>query len=195
MVKAYENAHALKYAIHSAIERKEFENELYRKANFDSITDLPNFRFLQEHLEVDISKARRWGKQIALMFVDIYKFKDVNDSVGHENGNQVIREIGSRLKSTLRESDFVSRYGGDEFAVVLDIQDSCLKTGCAGVAAKVIDKMKEPIKIDDKEILVPVNIGFSLYPHHGQEPKDLLEEADKAMYRAKHIGPNTYKFA
>ena len=195
LVKAYGNSQALKYAIRSAIERKEYENELFRKANYDHLTNLPNFRFLTESLEIDIAKAKRWKNQIAFMFLDIHKFKSINDEHGHENGNLVIKVIANRIKDSLRNSDFIARYGGDEFAVILDIQNSDIKSGCSSVASKILDKMSSPILLNDKEVFASVNIGFSIFPDNGEEAKELLKAADSAMYSSKEVGANIYKFA
>lgn len=195
LVKAYESSHALKYAIKAAIQRKEYEKSLYEKINYDILSNLPNYRFLCEYLEREISRAKRWQKQVALMLVDIYEFGKVNDFLGYDNGNLVLKEVAKRIKSVLRGSDFVSRFGRDEFAVILDINDASLKTGCSQVAAKILNEMKNPIEIESKKIIVPVNIGFAFFPHNGDKAEDVLEEADKATYSAKQAGPNIYKFA
>lgn len=164
----------------------------------DVVQRVENFwvdSFLLENLEMNIVKAKRWKKQIALMFIDIYKFKEINDNLGHENGNHVIKEVGERIRSSLRDSDFIARYGGDEFAIILDLENCCLRMGCTKVACKIIRKMSHPINIGNNNFVAPVNIGFSLYPYHGQKAKDIIQAADMAMYQSKKIGPNTYKFA
>ncbi len=195
LVKAYENAHALKYAIKSAIERKEFEKTLYQKVNYDSLSGLPNYRSLCEHLTREMAHAKRWQKQVAVMLIDVYQFREINDYLGYESGNSVLKEIAKKIKFTLRESDFISRSGRDEFVVVLDLNDSCMKIGCAQVAGKIINEMKNPIELDGKKMIAPVNIGFSFYPHHGEKAEDVLDSADKAACRAKQAGPNIYKFS
>ncbi len=195
IVKAYENADILRSAIRNAIERKECEKNLYRKVNYDSISGLPNHSFFVEYLEREISKAKRWQKQIGIMLIDTYKFKEINKNMDPEKSICAFQEIAKKIKSALRSSDFLSRYGNDEFALMLDMRDSCVKIGGAQVAGKITDLMKIPLEIDEEKIQTPINIGLALYPNNGESSGEILKAADKALYRAKQSGSNIYKFA
>jgi diguanylate cyclase (GGDEF)-like protein/PAS domain S-box-containing protein len=161
---------------------------LAQQANFDSLTELPNRYRLSERLVQAIGDAQRDGTRVAVVFMDIDHFKDVNDSLGHGIGDRLLREIGARLASCVRETDTVARYGGDEFVMVV----------CAGARedrlTDVLDRVSQafarPVWVDDTEFYVETSIGVATFPADGSDPETLLRRADLAMYRAKSNGRN-----
>jgi diguanylate cyclase (GGDEF)-like protein/PAS domain S-box-containing protein len=172
-------------------ERKRVEQELRYLANYDTLTGLPNRTLLGERLGHAILRARRGGRRVAVLFLDLDRFKHVNDSLGHATGDRMLKVVGARLRQTAREEDTVARLGGDEFTVVLE--------GVAGVrdaedaARKILESFVLPLELDSgQEILISPSIGIALYPDHGQVPTDLLKFADTAMYQAKERGRNTF---
>ena len=172
-------------------ERKRVEQELRYLANYDTLTGLPNRTLLGERLGHAILRARRSGRRVAVLFLDLDRFKHVNDSLGHATGDRMLKVVGTRLRQTAREEDTVARLGGDEFTVVLE--------GVAGVrdaedaARKILESFVLPLELDSgQEILISPSIGIALYPDHGQVPTDLLKYADTAMYQAKERGRNTF---
>ena len=172
-------------------DRRRIEQELRYLANYDTLTNLPNRTLLAERLSRAIVRARRQGTCVALLFLDLDRFKDVNDSLGHATGDRILRIAGERLQEVVGASQTVARIGGDEFTVVLE------DVGHAGeadlVAQRVIDAFDAPLLLADrKEIVITPSIGISLYPNHAQVPTDLLKHADTAMYQAKAAGRRTF---
>ncbi|HSX60204.1 MAG TPA: EAL domain-containing protein [Tahibacter sp.] len=173
-------------------DRKRAEQELRYLANYDTLTGLPNRTLLGERLGHAIMRARRNGRRVAVLFLDLDRFKHVNDSMGHAAGDRMLKAAGSRLRTHVRDSDTVARLGGDEFTVVLeDVHDGM---EAEQVAQKLLQVFAEPLEIDSgQEVVISPSIGISLYPDHAQVPTDLLKYADTAMYQAKESGRNTYK--
>ncbi|UXI69170.1 EAL domain-containing protein [Tahibacter amnicola] len=173
-------------------DRKRAEQELRYLANYDTLTGLPNRTLLGERLGHAIMRARRHGRRVAVLFLDLDRFKHVNDSMGHAAGDRMLKAAGSRLRSHVRDTDTVARLGGDEFTVVLeDVRDG---VEAEHVAAKLLEAFAHPLELDaGQEVVISPSIGISLYPDHGQVPTDLLKYADTAMYQAKEAGRNTYK--
>ncbi len=172
-------------------DRRRIEQELRYLANYDTLTNLPNRTLLAERLSRAIVRARRQGTCVALLFLDLDRFKDVNDSLGHATGDRILRIAAQRLQEVVGASQTVARIGGDEFTVVLE------DVGHAGeadvVAQRVIDAFDAPLLLDDRqEIVITPSIGISLYPDHAQVPTDLLKHADTAMYQAKAAGRRTF---
>ena len=170
--------------------RRRAEQELHYLANFDPLTGLPNRTLLTERLGEAILRARQIGRLVAVLFVDLDRFKHVNDAHGHSVGDRVLQAAARRLRAVVRDDDTVARLGGDEFTVVLErvaqMQDA------EDVARKVLDAFAEPMDLDEgREVQITPSIGIALYPNHGQAPTDLLKYADIAMYRAKERGRNT----
>ena len=172
-------------------DRRRIEQELRYLANYDTLTNLPNRTLLAERLSRAIVRARRQGTCVALLFLDLDRFKDVNDTLGHAAGDRILRIAAQRLQQSAGESHTVARIGGDEFTVLLedlthgDEADQC--------AQRIIEAFDEPLMLDDRqEIVVTPSIGISLYPEHAQVPTDLLKHADTAMYQAKSAGRNTF---
>ena len=172
-------------------ERRRIEQELRYLANYDTLSDLPNRTLLTERLSRAIVRARRQGSRLALLFLDLDRFKDVNDSMGHATGDRILRAAAQRLQAVAGEHNTVARIGGDEFTVVLEnIGDPVEAEHCA---RRIIDAFEAPLRLDDRhEITITPSIGISLFPDHAQVPTDLLKHADTAMYQAKAAGRHTY---
>ncbi len=172
-------------------DRRRIEQELRYLANYDTLTNLPNRTLLAERLSRAIVRARRQGTCVALLFLDLDRFKDINDSLGHATGDRILRMAAQRLQQAAGATHTVARIGGDEFTVVLeDLAHAGEADACA---QRVIDAFDEPMLIDDRqEIVITPSIGISLYPDHAQVPTDLLKHADTAMYQAKAAGRHTF---
>ncbi|HEY0588516.1 MAG TPA: EAL domain-containing protein [Pseudoduganella sp.] len=171
--------------------RKSYEAQLEYQANFDTLTGLANRRRLMERLRYALAAAERYGHQVAVAFVDLDRFKYVNDTLGHEVGDLLLVTVAQRLQACLREGDTVARQGGDEFVLVIDHSDEFVVTR---VMRKLLDSIARPIQVAGHEITVTCSIGFSLYPQDGADATTLLCHADAAMYRAKELGRNECQF-
>ncbi|HEU0305680.1 MAG TPA: EAL domain-containing protein [Lysobacter sp.] len=172
-------------------DQKRAEQELRYLANYDTLTSLPNRTLLSERLSRAIVRARRQGKRIAVLFLDLDRFKDINDSLGHAAGDRILRAAAARLQHTVGPQHTVARLGGDEFTVVLEDVDTAEQA--EQVARKVIDAFSQPLDLDDRhDVSISPSIGISLYPDHAQIPTDLLKHADTAMYQAKAAGRRTF---
>ena len=167
------------------------EERLVYQATHDSLTGLPNRTMLQDRLRQAISRARRGGYRIAAMFIDLDRFKDVNDTLGHRIGDELLREMSARLGRVVRESDLLVRLSGDEFMVVLE-QVTDLESP-RFVAAKLLDEIRQPSRIEGHEIHISGSVGISLFPDDAEDVETLLKNADMAMYRAKELGKNNYQ--
>jgi diguanylate cyclase (GGDEF)-like protein/PAS domain S-box-containing protein len=161
-------------------------------AQHDSLTDLPNRVLLSDRLAQALALARRHRKRLAVLFLDVDRFKRVNDSLGHDVGDRLLRAVAARLLECVRSSDTVSRQGGDEFVILLaDVS----RAGTAAVSAeKILQELARPYRIDEHEIHVTLSIGIATYPDDGADGAALLKHADVAMYHAKDGGRNTYRF-
>jgi diguanylate cyclase (GGDEF)-like protein/PAS domain S-box-containing protein len=172
--------------------RKQDEELLYFLANHDQLTALPNRNLFAEHLTVAVAHAARSHEKVAVLFVDLDRFKNVNDTLGHSTGDVLLQRVAERFRACLRDSDVVARLGGDEYTVLLrpvrDTQDA------ANCAQKLIDALAEPVEVNGHELFVTCSIGISLYPDDAQDAQALLKNADMAMYRAKEQGKNSYQF-
>jgi diguanylate cyclase (GGDEF)-like protein/PAS domain S-box-containing protein len=167
------------------------EERLVHQATHDGLTGLPNRVLLQERLQQAISRARRSGLRVATLFIDLDRFKDVNDTLGHRIGDELLREMSRRLQHAVRETDLLVRLSGDEFMVVLE-QVSDLNAPPI-VAGKLLDELRRAVTIEGHEIHVAGSIGISLFPDDAEDAETLLKNADMAMYRAKESGKNTYQ--
>ena len=172
-------------------ERKRAEQELRYLANYDTLTGLPNRALLGERLAHAVMRARRTSRKVAVLFLDMDRFKHVNDSMGHAIGDRVLKAVGERLRSSVRDGATVARLGGDEFTVVLeDIHHS---EESEKIAAELLDVFSEPLDLESgQQVVISPSIGISLYPDHAQVPTDLVKYADTAMYQAKEAGRNMY---
>ncbi|WP_192804922.1 sensor domain-containing protein [Noviherbaspirillum aerium] len=173
-------------------EKKESEELIWRHASFDSLTGLPNRRLFRDRLEHEIKKARRLDSDIALFFIDLDRFKEVNDLLGHDAGDKLLKQAAIRLRQCVRESDTVARLGGDEFTIILsELNDD---GHIEQVAQKLIYAINEPFNLDGDIAYVSASIGITIYPVDGNGPEELIRNADQAMYAAKSAGRNQYCF-
>ena len=188
------NGEATNYvAIFSDItDKKRAEEQLEKLAYYDPLTGLSNRAYFQEQLKRSISASIRDNLQLALLFIDLDRFKSINDRYGHNAGDQLLVKVAQRLNAQVRRSDTVSRLGGDEFAILL--QDVKRSEQVAGIAQKVIDTLDESFEIDDGEVGISASIGISVFPNDGSEPGSIIKSADMAMYKAKEKGRNCYHF-
>jgi diguanylate cyclase (GGDEF)-like protein len=168
--------------------------ELEHMAQHDPLTGLPNRRMLQERLDQAIARARRNHEHVTLLFVDLDRFKDINDRLGHDTGDYVLRVVAKRMQAVLREIDTLARIGGDEFVVLLDAP-SPGPEGIVTVADKIIEQARADIPYGLQALNVGASIGISQYPQDGHTATDLISAADRAMYQAKADGRNTFCFA
>jgi diguanylate cyclase (GGDEF)-like protein/PAS domain S-box-containing protein len=171
---------------------RQMSMQLSHLAQHDFLTDLPNRMLLNDRLEQAIASARRRGNQIAVLFLDLDRFKHINDSFGHVVGDQLLQEVALRLQRSVRRSDTVSRLGGDEFVVVLPELET--PESAAGSAAKLHAALAVPYQVGSHSLRVPVSIGISIYPDDAEDAETLINSADTAMYHAKEYGRNNYKF-
>ncbi len=170
--------------------RVEAEERLIHQATHDSLTGLPNRTLLQDRLHLAIARARRNSTRIAALFIDLDRFKEVNDTLGHRVGDSLLRLIASRLRSTVRDSDVLVRISGDEFLVLLEQPPDL--PAAINVAHKLLGTISEPALIEGHQIFVSGSIGISIFPDDADDADTLLRHADMAMYRAKEAGKNTY---
>lgn len=173
-------------------ERKLHEAELLRQAQYDPLTDLPNRALMRDRLTQAIERARDSGQQVAVLLLDLDQFKHVNDSIGHEAGDALLRAIGNRIAPCVRAGDTVARLGGDEFVAI--VENVGHDDDVAMVATSILEAVAVPWEYQGAELLQSTSIGISLYPRDGEEPRDLLRNADAAMYAAKLKGRNTLHF-
>jgi len=168
------------------------EQQVLKLARYDGLTGLPNRSMFIDELERTLARARRHGEAFALFFIDLDRFKNINDSLGHGAGDQLLKVMASRLRELLRDSDLVARLGGDEFVVLLD--GTVDAAALAHVARKALAAIAEPVLIESRSYQVTGSIGISLYPDDGADAATLLKNADAAMYLAKDSGKNNYQF-
>jgi len=172
-------------------QQKRAEQELRYLANFDTLTNLPNRALLSERLSRAIVRARRQHGRVAVLFLDLDRFKDINDSLGHTAGDRILRAAAMRLQQTVGEEQTVARLGGDEFTVVLE--NIAEPADADRIARGIIMAFESPLTLDERqEVVISPSIGISLYPDHGQVPTELLKQADTAMYQAKAMGRRTF---
>ncbi|HZQ74106.1 MAG TPA: EAL domain-containing protein [Burkholderiales bacterium] len=172
--------------------RKKAEEAVLFVATHDSLTALPNRVMFSQRLDHALSQARRHGRKLAVLFIDLDRFKIINDTLGHEAGDGLLREVARRLKHGLRGSDTVARLGGDEFVVLLEEIEDPVQVGA--VAQKLLGGLAEPFLIGGRHYHVTASIGASTYPDDAQDAQALLKNADIAMYRAKERGRNTFQY-
>ncbi|WP_187426711.1 putative bifunctional diguanylate cyclase/phosphodiesterase [Geothermobacter ehrlichii] len=169
-------------------ERMRAQEQLYYLAHHDSLTGLPNRMHFIEQLQGALAMARRLKKELAVLFLDLDRFKIINDTLGHAAGDELLMETASRLKGLLRESDCVGRMGGDEFAIVLgNLQQP---QDAEKVAGKILEVLAEPVVVNGHELFITTSIGMAFFPRHHQDPEELVKKADIAMYGAKAQGRN-----
>jgi diguanylate cyclase (GGDEF)-like protein/PAS domain S-box-containing protein len=172
--------------------RKEYEERLLRRANYDDLTGLPNRFLLLDRLSGAVADARRAKRKMALMVIDLDRFKSVNDRLGHGAGDEVLRQAAERLKSCLRGGDSIARLGGDEFAALLPSLGR--EADVEIVASRMLEKLSDPFVVDTQEAFCTASIGATVYPIDGDDPQVLMRNADAAMYRVKETGRNGFQF-
>jgi diguanylate cyclase (GGDEF)-like protein len=162
-------------------------------AHHDNLTHLPNRALFQERVDFALLGAERHPHRMGLLFLDLDRFKAINDSLGHDVGDLLLIEVARRLKACVRKGDTVARLGGDEFVVFLP--DLRGREDAAFVARKVIEALGIPAQLGPHLVSTTPSIGIALYPEHGKDVESLTKRADEAMYRAKHAGRNRFEFA
>jgi len=191
LVKSRLDRELLLRSMHYSIERKRYQVQLERQANYDALTGLPNRNLLHDRLRQAVH-SQRTPRNIAVVFMDLDHFKFVNDSLGHSVGDKLLKAMGERLRSVLREGDTVGRVGGDEFVLILNDQSN--EEVIFRAMQRISAKVAEPLTLDGKELYVSASAGISLYPQDGRDVDTLLKNADAAMYRAKEHGRSNFQF-
>ncbi|HEY6896866.1 MAG TPA: EAL domain-containing protein, partial [Rhodocyclaceae bacterium] len=173
-------------------DRKNMEDRVWREANYDALTGLPNRRLFRDRMREEIKRARRTGRGLALLFIDLDRFKEVNDTLGHDAGDQLLIDAAQRICTRVRATDTVSRPGGDEFIVILpDIAEA---TQVGRLAGEIIDALVQPFQINAQTAYVSASIGVALFPDDTDDMDTLLSYADQAMYAAKEQGRNCFSY-
>jgi diguanylate cyclase (GGDEF)-like protein len=179
--------------IATAVERKQLHEQLKYTARYDELTNLPNRRLLFDRLDTALARSRRNQGRMALLYVDLDRFKQVNDTFGHAAGDALLRGVAERLTRCVRDVDTVARIGGDEFVVLLEnIQEP---DHAAIVADRIRAELHQPVNFAERRLCATPSIGIALYPEHGDETQQLLRHADEAMYTAKKAATGTGKRA
>jgi len=173
-------------------ERTEWEEKLIYQANFDQLTGLLNRHYMQSYMQSAFTRARRYRKKVALLFLDLDNFKTINDTLGHDTGDEVLKQTSARIRDLLRESDTPARTGGDEFTILLENLEKNVHAEV--VARKLNNIFKEPFIVKEREVYTTVSIGISIYPDDGESLDQLMQYADMAMYQAKEDGRNNFRF-
>lgn len=173
-------------------ERKKAEQQSIEMATHDALTGLPNRRLLQDRIAQSLAHARRNKNKLAVLFLDLDHFKTINDSLGHDAGDLLLKCVSTKLTAAVRGEDTVARQGGDEFIILLtDINEA---KDAEAVAQKILNELLEPVTINDQELQIGASIGIALFPSDGNDSTTLLKHSDAAMYRAKQSGRNKYQF-
>lgn len=179
--------------IRDVTEQKKLHQQLEHLAHYDLLTNLPNRLQLQTFFKREIAKAKRHNRQIAVFFIDLNKFKEVNDQYGHSAGDILLKSVSERLAASVREEDFVARFSGDEFVVVISEFDD--KGVSQNIAEKIKSALGEPYNILGNSMNNTASIGVSFYPADGENASELLEVADQRMYKAKQSGDQKICYA
>jgi len=173
-------------------ERKRAEERISFQAYHDLLTQLPNRALFKDRLSVALTQAQRSGRLVAVLFIDLDRFKLINDSLGHAEGDELLKGVANRLQGCVRRSDTLARLGGDEFTILLpDLSDP---EDAALISQKVIDELRRPLTVGGQEVRATASIGIALYPNDGSEAESLVKHADIAMYHVKTAGKNAYAF-
>ena len=173
-------------------ERKQSEAKVFQLAHYDSTTNLPNRILFYDRIEQDIKKANRSGQKVTLMFLDLDRFKEVNDTLGHHVGDLLLKQVSQRLLNCVRIADTVARFGGDEFTIILNNLNDA--NNIERVAQDILDKLAEPFQLANENVHITTSIGITVYPDDAVDVHGLLKNADQAMYIAKEQGRNSYYY-
>lgn len=187
----YQNEPAVLGWFYDITDRKSMEERIQHLAHYDTLTDLPNRTLFSDRLQQALSIAKRDKTHMALMFIDLDKFKPINDTLGHDVGDLVLKGVALRIQECLRESDTVARLGGDEFVVLLPAID--VAQDALGVAEKIRHALNQPFELSDRSLNISSSTGIAVYPEHGIDEKQLIKQADTAMYYAKACGRDNVK--
>ena len=171
---------------------RKVDRRIQTLANYDAVTSLPNRNLLHDRLSQAINFARRYERMVAILFIDLDDFKVVNDSLGHNVGDQLLSELGKRLTGCVREADSVARLGGDEFVIVLT--GITHRDGVVFIAEKMLESLSRPFILEGREVFISSSIGIAVFPKDGENEATLLKNADSAMYHAKERGKGNYQF-
>lgn len=177
-------------SVEDITERKRYEAQLEYQASFDELTGLANGHLLRDRLRQAIASADRYGHQVTVAFIDLDQFKFINDSLGHNVGNHLLKTVAQRLKACMREVDTIARLGGDEFVLIIDRSH---EAAISLIMPKILEAVSTPISVGDRELHITCSIGCSMFPEDGRDSDTLLKNADAAMYRAKEQGRNNFQ--
>ncbi len=199
---SFSQTHNLKHEVQHYVgvlmdiaDKKQNERKIHRLAFYDSLTEVPNRRLFNDRLAEAVEVAERNRSRLAVLFLDLDRFKPVNDSLGHSAGDQLLKGVARRLLYCLGEGDTVARMGGDEFAIILrDLPDGQGEAAAIKMASRVLAQFFSPFMIASREVFTSCSIGIALFPQHGYSAEVLLRSADTAMYAAKRAGKNNYQF-
>ncbi|WP_246840631.1 EAL domain-containing protein [Lacimicrobium sp. SS2-24] len=173
-------------------ERKNQERKIHQLAYVDELTGLANRRLFQDRLQLSLANAHRHHHKMAVLFLDLDLFKRINDTLGHQAGDQALKEVAHRLQSTVREGESVARLGGDEFTILVPETDDC--QSLASLAQRLVTQFDQPVRLKGQDFFLTTSIGISQYPKDGKSAEQLIKHADLAMYEAKNAGRNQYCF-
>ncbi len=173
-------------------DRKRAEETMWKRANFDQLTCLPNRYLFYDRMQLAIKQACREGLPMALMLLDLDRFKEINDTLGHDMGDSLLLEIARRLNHCVRETDTVARLGGDEFAIILNEKEDCV--GIERIAQSILQQLAEPLLLNGQKVNISASIGITFYPEDASEIEELMKNADQAMYDAKEAGRNHFSY-
>ena len=195
MIHAVRDAedHVIRYVgVYSDINRhEEVQRRLHHLAFYDSLTGLPNRELFGDRLGLALTQAHRKNEKVGVMFLDLDRFKNINDTLGHGVGDRLLRIVAERLKSTLREGDTIARIGGDEFTAILSGMRG--PSDAVNVCEKTLKELERPVMLEGRSLCVTCSIGLSIFPDDGEDQNTLMKKADIAMYRAKDLGRNNYQ--
>jgi diguanylate cyclase (GGDEF)-like protein len=191
LVKEHVGVNLLVGSIYYAIERKRAEAELAYMTTHDALTGLPNRALFHDRLKLELAHAYRKHQKLAVMWLDLDHFKDVNDTLGHKVGDWLLQAVGERLRNLLRESDTVARMGGDEFMLICP--DLTLGEDMTKIARRILDAFRKPFMRAGHEVHITTSVGIAIYPYDGEEADTLMRHAEIAMHRAKDKGRNNYQ--
>jgi diguanylate cyclase (GGDEF)-like protein/PAS domain S-box-containing protein len=182
----------IRWLFRDITEQKAAEAKIYHQAFYDPLTGLPNRALLDVYLPKTLAQAQRQNMQVAIAFLDLDLFKEINDTFGHSIGDELLQQVGQRLQACLRAGDLLVRWGGDEFIIVLASLHSL--EDVRGTCDRLIASLKPAFNVNHHSIQVSTSFGIAFYPDHSQDPETLLHHADQALYQAKKQGRNTYAF-
>ncbi len=192
LVKDHTDGNSLVRALRYAIERKKAEDAIKHLAYHDCLTGLPSRILFNDRFTISISKGRQDGKKVALMMLDLDHFKEINDNLGHDAGDEVLKDVSTRLTNIVRQTDTVCRLGGDEFALLMP--DISSEEIIEEVAQRIMKAIRTPFIIYGSEIIIGASMGIAIYPEDSENLKTLIKHADVGMYEVKKAGGNNYRY-